>query len=141
MARGGNFSFDINFQEVVKNLEVSISRVERGTKKATIAACEEIKQESLVQVPRQTETLANSFFYEIDGAYRNFTATMGYGGNGDPVNPRTGQRASDYMVKVHEDLSVPHPYGKAKFLEDPVNAYRDKFLPGMARALAAELGG
>lgn len=124
MARGGRITLDLNFSDFERAMQAAISRVERGTKKATIAACEEIKKRSLEQVPRDTETIAKSFFYEIHGSYRNFTATIGYGGNGDPVNPKTGKRASEYMVKVHEDLEARHPRGgKAKFFEDPLREY------------------
>lgn len=141
MARGGRFSIDVNYNDVVRNLQAAVARVERGTKKATIAACEEIKQDTLEEVPRDTNALADSFFYEVEGSYSNFTATIGYGGNGDPVNPTTGKHASEYMVEVHEDLEMPHPRGgKAKFLEDPIRAYQAKFLPGAAMIIKAELG-
>lgn len=140
MARGGILDFQLNYKEFERSLQVAIRRVERGTKKATIAACEEIKAMTLAEVPRSTNTLANSFFYEVEGRYRNFTATLGYGGNGDPVNPETGQRASEYMVAVHEDLEARHPVGKAKFLEDPVNRYRAQFAKKAADVIRGELG-
>lgn len=141
MARGGRTSMNVNYTEVQRNLSIALSRVERGTKKATLQACEEIRDLSLAEVPRETNTLAESFFYEVQGAYRNFTATLGYGGKGDPVNPKTGEHASEYMVAVHEDLQANHPVGKAKFLEDPVNRYKARFLPGAAATIRAELGG
>lgn len=140
MARGGVMQLKVNYSEVLKNLEVAIARVERGTKKATIAACEEIKEMTLGEVPRMSSTLANSFFYRIDGRYRNFTAALGYGGNGDPKNPKTGQRASEYMVAVHEDVTAAHPIGKAKFLEDPLRKYQSQFVRNAARRIRGELG-
>lgn len=139
MARGGRLKLDVNYSEVARNLQASIAKVERGTKKATIAACEEILEESLREVPEMTGTLAKSAFYEIQGRYRNFEATLGYGGNGDPENPKTGQRASEYMVAVHEDLDAKHDKGKAKFFEDPVRRYQQRFLPGAAKHIRAEL--
>ena len=33
-----------------------------------------------------------------------------------------GGAASDYALVVHENLEAHHPHGKAKYLEDPVNA-------------------
>lgn len=140
MARGGRAAFNIEYSEFAKSLEVLLSRVERGTKKATRQACEEILAESLRQVPRDTNTLAKSAFYEIHGKYRNFTAIIGYGGNGDPTNPKTGRPASDYMVVVHEDLQAHHPVGKAKFLEDPVREYQRKMRQTYARAIRKETG-
>lgn len=120
-----------NFQ---KRCEVAIRNVGRGTKRATVAACEEILEMSREQVPKDTYTLLMSAFYEVsrrtDTANTTwaYEAVVGYGGNGDPFNPKSGRRASDYMVKVHEDLSAWHDNGKAKFLEDPVREYaRENF--------------
>lgn len=118
-------AFNIKCQAAIRN-------VSRGTKKATIEACEEILNASLEQVPKDTYTLAMSAFYTIarqagtsDSTYQ-YEGHVGYGGNGDPTNPKTGNRASDYMVAVHEDLSVYHRNGKAKFLEDPVREYGEE---------------
>lgn len=134
-------NFNINLNDFENFLEVNISKVLRGTKRATKAACEEILANSLDQVPRDTNTLADSAFYEVLGSYSNFTGIVGYGGNGDPVNPRTLQPASYYMIAVHEDLSAHHPTGKAKFLEDPVNDYAVKFAPNAASIISQEIEG
>ena len=139
MARGGRIELTLGYKDFERALQATLRRVERGTKKATIAACEEIKEMSLEEVPRDTNTLADSFFYEILGRYRNFEAIIGYGGNGDPVNPKTGQRASEYMVVVHEDLEAVHPIGKAKFLEDPLRKYQEKYARRVARIIRKEL--
>ena len=106
--------------------EASIRNVFRGTKKATEAACQEILDNSMAEVPKDTHTLLMSAFYEVSRRRIKvwaYEAILGYGGNGDPINPRTGQPASTYMVGVHEDLTAIHPVGKAKFLEDPVREY------------------
>lgn len=111
--------------------EVAIRNLGRGTKAATVEACEEILANSKQQVPTSTKTLFNSAFYEVtrrtDTSAKTYAyeAILGYGGNGDPINPVTGKRASTYMVVVHEDLSAYHPRGKAKFLEDPVRDYAE----------------
>jgi len=112
--------------------EIAIRNVARGTKKATIAAAQEIMENSKKQVPKMTLTLLASAFYKVsrrtDTAATTwaYEAILGYGGNGDPINPLTGLPASSYMVEVHEDLSARHPTGKAKFLEDPVREYGEK---------------
>ena len=106
--------------------EASIRNVFRGTKKATEAACQEILDNSMAEVPKDTHTLLMSAFYEVSRRRIKvwaYEAILGYGGNGDLINPRTGQPASTYMVDVHEDLTARHPVGKAKFLEDPVREY------------------
>ncbi|MNU34907.1 hypothetical protein D3C71_234940 [compost metagenome] len=140
MARGGRASFKIDYSKFEQNLEVLLRRVERGTKKATIAAMEEIMEDSLRQVPRDTTALASSAFMEIIGKSKNFTANFGYGGKNDPVNPKTGRRVSEYMVVVHEDLTAKHPIGNAKFLERPVASYQLKFGAKIADILKNEVG-
>lgn len=141
MAKGGNIEFTIDDKEFQRLLQASLARVERGTKKATIAACEEIKRMTLREVPRMSGTLAKSFFYEVEGRYRNFTANIGYGGPNDQTNPDTGQAASEYMIIVHEDLEASHPNGKAKFLEDPIRQYHEKFAVRAALEINRELNG
>ena len=39
------------------------------------------------------------------------------------TNPKSGIPVREYMVKVHEDLSVYHKNGRAKFLEGPLHEY------------------
>lgn len=127
-------AFNFNFSKTSLNnfnasCEAAMRNISTGTKKATIAACEEILAESKNQVPTLTTTLIQSAYYEVKrrsdtaSSYYTYEGTVGYGGNGDPVNPKTGERASSYMVAVHENLSAVHPNGKAKFLEDPVRDY------------------
>lgn len=139
MAAGGRFGMNIDYKDFESKLQVAVSRVERGTKKATIKACEDIKEISVPQVPTETGALASSFFYEVEGAYRNFTATLGYGGPKDVINPKTGQPVSEYMIAVHEDLAASHPHGNAKFLENAVKEYQDRFLSKSAQTIRAEL--
>lgn len=111
------------------NCEAVISKVGKGSRKALVEACNIISEDSLNQVPRDTDTLALSHFWEVTGYYKTgFTARIGYGGNGDPINPKTGRPASSYMVAVHEDLKKLHIQGNAKFLENPIRDFaRERF--------------
>lgn len=112
--------------------DVAIRNIGRGTKKATEEACKEIMEESKAQVPTVTRTLLMSAFYDVSrgsdtaATYWAYEAVLGYGGNGDPINPVTGRPASSYMVAVHEDLDAIHINGKAKFLEDPIRDYANR---------------
>ena len=129
----GLFTFEFDKKSLDQfdaNLNVALSKVGNGSRKALVAACEEILEASLEQVPRDTNTLASSAFWEITGNWRTgWHATVGYGGSMDPINPITGKPASSYMLAVHEDLSVHHPIGKAKYLEDPVRDYAARKFP------------
>lgn len=141
----GTFNFDFD-QKSLDNFEAqceaAIRNIGKGARKATIAACEEILGNSMAEVPKDTYTLLMSAFYEVtkrtDVSSASFEAIVGYGGNGDPVNPKTGRRASSYMVKVHEDLSAYHSTGKAKFLEDPVREYAKENFPRTVFTYAQE---
>lgn len=139
-----NFSFDkTSLNNFDRQCNVAISKLGNGSRKALVAACEEILDESMAQVPIDTSTLMLSAFWEISGYYKTgWDATVGYGGNGDPVNPKTGKPASSYMLAVHEDLGAYHPIGKAKFLEDPVRAYaKERFLRTVFRYAQESLAG
>lgn len=114
--------------------EAVIRNVGRATKAGTIQACQEILEESLKQVPRDTGALASTGFYEVSRrmATKNYTyeGVVGYAGQAgagvsyDRLNPKSGTAVSAYVMRVHEDLEASHPNGgKAKFLEDPVRAY------------------
>lgn len=121
-------TIDVNFSKFHKKCEATISKVARSTYAATEEACEDIMKESLRQVPRDTETLANSAFYNIQKAKDyGYEAILGYGGSA--INPKTGVPVMDYAVVVHEDLEAHHPIGKAKFLEDPIRDYASKKFP------------
>ena len=138
------FSLDYNsLSNFNARCEAAINRVGNGSRKALVEACNEIIENSLAQVPYATGTLGLSAFWEITGSYKTlWEASLGYGGNGDPVNPKTGKPASSYALIVHEDLYAHHPIGKAKFLEDPVREYaREKYPRTVFRYAQESLAG
>lgn len=125
------------------SVEAVIRNVGRATKSATTQACQEILEESLAQVPRETGTLASTGFYEVSRrlatksyTYEGVVGYAGMAGSGasrDRLNQASGAWVSDYAARVHEDLSAEHPNGgKAKFLEDPVREYGDKHFKRVA---------
>lgn len=134
------FDFDKNsLNNFDRKCQVAISKVGFGTKKATIAACEDILNASLAQVPSETGTLESSGFWEIDGNWRTgWTGVVGYGGHYNPINPKTGKPASYYMMYVHENLNATHIVGKAKFLEDPAREYARVNFPRTVFKYASE---
>lgn len=135
-----SFSFDkASLKEFNAQCNVAISKVGNGSRKALVAACNEILGESMAQVPLDTSTLMMSAFWEVSGHWKTgWNAIVGYGGNGDPINPKTGKPASSYMMAVHEDLTAVHPIGKAKFLEDPVKEYARQNFPRTVFKYASE---
>lgn len=122
-------SLDLNVAQFLRTLGKALEGVTLGAEEATRHACQTVEKMTLEQVPKDTKALASSFEYQIEKYGDGFVATLGYGLNGDPVNFKTGKRASEYMLEVHEDLEMPHREGKAKFFEDPLREYQEKFLP------------
>ena len=121
-------------EDFIRSCEATLRNVHRGTKGATEQACREVLEASLAQVPRDTNTLASTAFYDVQrrGDVKGYLyeGTVGYAGAGgsgagrDAVNPKNGRAASVYALKVHEDTTAFHPGGgKAKFLEDPLREY------------------
>lgn len=128
MAKSG-MSMDV--RPFLRSLQIVKAKLEAGVHKATVRVVNDLEREILLQVPKDTDTLAQSFFKEIKKEPTGYSASLGFGGSGDPVNPKTGAPASSYMTEVHEDLEAFHPKGKAKFLEDPIRAQEKKFLRGI----------
>ena len=134
---------NVNYDSFGAACDALITKVGNGSRKALVEACNEISEDSLNQVPRDTETLALSQYWEITGDYKTgWKAKIGYGGNGDPINPKTGRPASSYMVTVHEDMTALHIQGKAKFLEDPIRDYAlRKFPRTVIQHVSSSIGG
>lgn len=103
-------------------LDGIIRDVHYGAKWATEQACRDIEELSLREVPRGTDALADSIGHNVEKSGSKFIGSVFYGRDGS-VNPETGEPVSAYCLRQHEDLTFWHPVGKAKFLEDPLNAY------------------
>lgn len=124
-----------DFNQFISDVRITERRVEFGSEHVLRDVADELADMTLAEVPRATETLAKSFFKEIESRNGEVRASLGYGGNGDPVNPKTKQRASQYMLAVHEDLTAMHPNGKAKFLEDPLREIEAKYAARLSQGL------
>lgn len=110
-----------SLRELERKLRRACEAAVQGGSEALHEYAKHIMGVSQEQVPTATGTLKASNF--IDDPVREgdeVRVRLGYGGEADQQNPKTGQMASEYMVWVHENLDAEHPIGKAKFLEDPV---------------------
>lgn len=101
-----------------RNVSIAGRGVANSTKDGLIEFCEEVLLDSVQLVPIDTGTLAQSNDYKITGnAKKGYEAKLGYAiGKRNPINRRTGQRASAYAGKVHEQI-IQHENGQAKFFE------------------------
>lgn len=130
MASGVNVQLSIEFKglgTMERNLLGMQSRVAQAAADALYEQAKGIMDKSIEQVPVDTGTLKASAYVERPTVTNTqITIDFGYGGPNDQVNPKSGQRASEYAIFVHERLDVHHTVGKAKYLEDPLNdAIRD----------------
>jgi hypothetical protein len=80
-----------------------------------------IMEESRLEVPVDSGTL-QSIADVVVVRYSPTSAdvVIGYGVNGDVYNAKSKQWASKYARLIHEDLSLNHPNGHAKFFSVPV---------------------
>jgi hypothetical protein len=125
----------VNTNGFERGVMATINRVERGTKKALEAACKEVLEMSNELVPRETDTLAESGAYSIEGTSPRFEGAITYGVTKDPINPKSGKPASEYAAIVHEDLFRWHLVGQAKFLEKALLQYASQFPSKYAQVL------
>jgi len=93
---------------VLKNLHKEIARIKGATPAGLRLAAIIIKIESMKRTPVDTGDLRGSHYVAIDPSPRRTVAEVGV--------------MQDYGIYVHENLSVNHPTGEAKFLEKAVGA-------------------
>jgi hypothetical protein len=111
-------------------------RFPRETAAALKKEAEITMTESKLEVPVDTGSLRNSGFVQAPKMFNNnISVKLGYGGVATKVNPKTGELTTQYAIQVHEDLSVRHRVGKAKFLEDPIKRRRNDIARNLARSV------
>ena len=134
---GGFISIKFNEASLAKlraNLIKLDMETKQGAKKAVTTVARNIMAQSQSEVPRETETLRDTSYIEVVKiSGNNVSINLGYASpETDKRNPESGEMASDYAMVVHENLEWGHPYGKAKYLEDPAKSH--------AADLVSELG-
>ena len=102
-----------------------VERFPQAADDAVAAEAFNLQTASMLQVPVDTSRLKNSAitYSEIGANEGNPTWRVFYG--------------TDYAFYVHERLDVHHPYGKAKYLEDPLNALRATYVQNLWRRISA----
>jgi len=116
--------------EGMDDLERSLARILRNLPIATAAALyregEQIMGDSHEEAPVDQGVLKNNgFVFPPNITGDTVEVTLGYGGE-----------AAEYAVKQHEDMTLSHTHGKAKFLEDPATRRQ----AGLAQRIADEVG-
>lgn len=104
-----------------KGIVATQSKVLNGTAGIIYEQAQEVMQESIAECPKNTGTLASTAF--VGKVRQGIVTTVNFGYTGQARNPVNGRLASAYAVREHEDLTLKHPNGKAKFLEDPLRNY------------------
>lgn len=112
----------IGGEALVATLSGIASGLPKVVREAIINILIDVMVESEELIPVDTGTAQSSSFIDInETADGSVEGSFGYAGESDPINPKTNKPASEYIVELHEDLSMNHPNGgTAKFLEIPV---------------------
>lgn len=113
----------IGVPNVFRELETRAKRLNKKVEKAITDEGNTVLLEAMDQCPVETGTLRRS------GTVENPKVKSG------DVSVEIGFN-TDYALYVHENVNARHEQGKAKFLEDPVNAAA----PGLPGRVAARLG-
>ncbi len=107
-------SMRMQMDQIKKNLEDAIRKVEGATAESIVYALEPVFELSQEYVPKDTLKLMHSGFVEVDKESRSgvIRAAIGYGKHGVP----------HYAAFVHERVDIPHAGNtRSKFLEAAVN--------------------
>lgn len=121
-------------QKVARELDLSPAKVRDAAARGLVEHAHRVMELSQTEVPKDTNTLADSGYVgEVLAGRYSVSIGIGYGGPNDQTNPKTGQLASQYAGMVHEMIGVPHHNGKAKFLEDPVNQLAPDLLEAVGK--------
>jgi len=132
--------------QVMANCQQLKLNSKSGAKRALKEVAVNIMAQSMSECPIDTGTLVSTSYIEqpIDDGNR-VSIKMGYASLAtNKMNPKpdwTGKMrmASEYALVVHETPEYYHPYGKWKFLEDPVTAHKLAFIQILGRELRTSL--
>ena len=124
----------LSLETFISNLQTKVIDIENTAGVTLTEFANQVMTESKAEVPIDTTTLQQSGYVEQPRrANGKVWVKIGYGGMNDKRNPDTGQMASEYALKVHETKGTSkgggnyHPYGKWKFLEDPLRRNKKVF--------------
>ena len=102
------------------NALLATNRYRRAVGGAVYREASRVMASSIREVPVDTGRLrATGFVSAPDTTTRDVSVQLGYG--------------TDYALPVHERTEVSHAVGKAKFLDDPLNAARSGMADRIAR--------
>lgn len=142
-----------SFAKLKANLARLDINAKQGAKRALKTIATNVMAQSESECPRDTETLVSTAYIEepvvagqivsIKAGYASPTTNKM-----NPIPDRTGRMrmASEYALIVHETPGTPpgggnyHPYGKWKYLEDPVRAHVQAFIQTFAKELMIVYG-
>lgn len=109
---------------IAVNIAVDDKKAKDAAMKALLAEAIILKGRSQALCPVDSGTLRNSCVVEQHSDY----VVVGYGG-----------AASSYAAKQHEDLSLHHSVGQAKYLEQPATEMEEEIQEAVIKAVAGAL--
>ena len=107
----------------------------------------QVMAESKAEIPIDTGAAQSTAYVNEPKVGNGFVSvTMGYAGEGhDTLNTLTGIMVSQYIIMLHETKGTNigggyyHPYGKWKFLEEPLKRNKQIFIETLRRSMQTTL--
>jgi len=110
-------------KKVMANMDKTAKKIDSKTEKAITDVANDILKDAMIDCPVETGQLRRSGTVENPKTNRaSITVEIGF--------------HTKYALYVHEDQNAHHTTGKAKFLEDNVNAA----LPTLANKIKSNMG-
>lgn len=109
-------------RKFMQGMEATQKKIGHGTARLLAQEARKVMAQSAQQCPTTTGTLVSAAFVQ-ERRQRGPVSQVQFGYKGAVLNPMTGAYTGQYMIKQHEDLTLHHDNGKAKFLEDPILDY------------------
>jgi hypothetical protein len=111
----------VGIDEVLKNLNQEIRKINGDTSKGLSAAALMVKGRAMVKTPVDTSSLQKSFFTRLDRSENKPSVLIA--------------NSAAYAPFVHENLEVKHETGEAKFLENAIKESKQDIINTIKRHL------
>lgn len=107
------------------NLDVVVRKTNEAAKAALMDVVADLQNRSQQLAPLDTGDLRGSASHEVRDIREGYAGFVGY--------------SVPYSIVQHEDLSLSHDEGQAKFLEEPALANQEKYVQHIRDALRQEM--
>lgn len=139
--------FDVEWEglnEALDQLGRYVDRIDQAVAKALYVEGEQLMADAKKLTPVDEGVLRASGFVTLpfeDPEDGSQTVDVGFGGpaGSGNQNGETNRKPVGYAIIQHEDLTLNHKVGQAKFLEEPLNTRKGDYAKRLSRRILANL--